>query len=64
MNLQQIEVVLTPDGKMTVHVRGVKGPTCDKLFKGLEDLVGRPDVDRKTEEYQQAPAVRNAVQRG
>ena len=61
MNLQQIEVTLTPDGKMTVHVKGVKGSGCDKLFKGLEDLVGRPNVDNETAEYRQSLSASKAV---
>ena len=61
MNLQEIEVTITTDGQMKIKIKGVKGTKCHDIIKGLDDLVGRPTVDRETEEYRQAPALSKAA---
>lgn len=38
--LEEIHVVVGPDGKVTVKVIGMKGDSCQKATKNLEALIG------------------------
>jgi hypothetical protein len=40
MELQEIEVVIGPDGKVQLQVRGVNGLKCLELTKELEEALG------------------------
>ena len=40
MNIEEIEVVITNDGKVEIHVRGVKGQSCLELTAPLEEVLG------------------------
>jgi hypothetical protein len=59
MEIQEIEVLLHPDGTVKVAVRGVKGQKCLALTEAVEALLGGQVVAReKTPEYdeqEQAP---------
>ena len=52
MRKQDIEIVISPDGKVSFTVKGVKGPDCLSETKFLEDALGGEVLDRqKTSEY-------------
>jgi hypothetical protein len=52
--LQEIEVVIKPDGKVEVIVRGVRGGTCRQLTREMERYLGGRVVERRhTDEYHQ-----------
>jgi hypothetical protein len=52
MRKQDIEIVISPDGKVSFTVKGVKGPDCLSETKFLEDALGGEVLDRqKTGEY-------------
>ncbi len=55
--LQEIEVIIKPDGKVEVLVRGVRGASCRELTRELERYLGGRVVQRRhTDEYrEQAP---------
>lgn len=40
MDVQEIEVTIGKDGKVQVHVRGVKGDACLEITKALEAALG------------------------
>lgn len=40
MNLEEVEVIVKPDGQVEIRVRGVKGETCLELTRPLEELLG------------------------
>ncbi|WP_322510160.1 DUF2997 domain-containing protein, partial [Anaerolinea sp.] len=40
MEIQEIEVVILPDGKVEVRVRGVKGQACLELTAEMEKALG------------------------
>ncbi len=44
--IQEIEVVVSPDGKVKVQVRGVKGPQCLALTEEVEKLLGGRVIER------------------
>ena len=53
--IQEIEVILKPDGTVKVEVRGVKGEKCLALTEDLEKLLGGVVVERiHTDEFSMA----------
>jgi len=40
MEVQEIEVLIDADGKVELHVRGVKGESCLELTRQLEESLG------------------------
>jgi hypothetical protein len=55
MELQEIDVIIDKDGQVRIEVRGVKGPSCLDLTKGLEAALGGQVEDRQmTPESQEA----------
>ncbi len=52
MNMQEIEVTIDSEGKVSVHVKGVKGKECLELTKPLEEALGYEIENRTyTSEY-------------
>ena len=52
MRKQDIEITISPDGKVSFTIKGVKGPDCLSETKFLEDALGGEVLDRqKTGEY-------------
>ena len=55
MEMQEIDVFIDKDGQVRIEVRGVKGPSCLDLTKGLEAALGGQVEDRQmTPESQEA----------
>jgi hypothetical protein len=53
--IQEIEVILKPDGTVKVEVRGVKGEKCLALTENIEKLLGGVVVERiHTDEFSMA----------
>jgi hypothetical protein len=53
--IQEIDVILKPDGTVKLDVRGVKGDKCLALTEDLEKLLGAEVVERiHTDELLQA----------
>ena len=48
MQITQIEVTVAPDGRVAIHVRGVKGTACRSLTSGLEQALGAGIQSRTT----------------
>lgn len=40
MELQEVEVIIQPDGRVRIQVRGVKGVACLDLTAALEQALG------------------------
>jgi len=54
--IQELEIAITPDGRLSVEVHGVKGPRCLELTEELEEALGGEIVERRhTFEYDQVP---------
>lgn len=47
MELQEIEVVIAPDGTVRVEVHGVNGPACLEVTKDLEAALGGQIITRE-----------------
>lgn len=54
MELQEIEVVIDPDGITRIEVCGVSGPSCLALTEDLEEALGGEVVSRKLSAEAQA----------
>jgi hypothetical protein len=54
--LEEVEVVIAPDGTVQVLVKGVKGPSCIDLTKEMERYLGGKVAHRRhTHEYDERP---------
>ena len=52
--LQEIEVLIRPDGQVQVRVRGVKGNCCRDLTQELERYLGGRVLQRRhTDEFEE-----------
>lgn len=52
MRKQDIEIVISPDGKVSFTIKGVKGPDCLSETKFLEQALGGGVLEQqKTGEY-------------
>ena len=47
MNIEEIEVEIGRDGRVILHVRGVKGNRCLDLTRALEQVLGGQVVSRE-----------------
>ncbi len=47
MNYQELEVVIHPDGKVEIRVRGVTGMGCLDLTRALEEALGGEILERE-----------------
>lgn len=51
MDEESLDVIIHPDGRVELHVKGVKGQACSHLTASLEEALGG-EVDREwTPEY-------------
>ncbi len=57
MKIEEIEVTIDAHGRVSVHVRGVKGKACLSLTEALEEALGGEIVQREmTAEVHETPA--------
>jgi hypothetical protein len=62
--IQEIEVIIRPDGQVELQVRGVRGGSCVDLTRELERyLGGRVSHRRHTDEYLQQPLREESTER-
>lgn len=50
---QEVEVVIAPDGKVSIRVRCVKGAECVELTRPIQEALGQVVEQRKTDEFYQ-----------
>lgn len=61
--MPEIDFTIDPTtGQLQVHVKGIRGPSCQDVAKLVADLVGKPAVDQKTSEYYLKSQVRPRIQ--
>lgn len=54
-------IVISSDGRVTIEVKGVAGPSCLELTKFLERSLGQVAERRFTSEYYQTNIVNNST---
>jgi hypothetical protein len=50
VSAEEIEITIDRAGKVTVHLKGVKGPRCEDYAKWLAEAVGRAERVTPTHE--------------
>lgn len=50
-NKHEIELFISDDGELKVHIKGMKGPGCLKVFDSLAKDLGIVENKRLTGEY-------------
>jgi hypothetical protein len=50
MTIEEIEIIIRPDGKVEYTIRGVKGSGCESISALLEQL-GTVETETRTGEY-------------
>jgi hypothetical protein len=48
---EEMEIEITPSGKIRIHLRGIKGKHCLEAAEALEKLLGRMEEKTLTSEY-------------
>ncbi len=60
--MPEIEFTLdSATGELTLHVKGVTGPSCDDVARLAKQLLGEPGQERNTAEYYQRIQVRPQI---
>ena len=49
--MQEIKIIISKSGQVTIDVEGIKGSGCKNLTKGLEKAFGTTVKDKKKAEY-------------
>lgn len=57
-----IEMIVSPQGEVTVTTKGYAGSGCVQASKALEQALGVPSSDQKTPEFYQNESVQQQVQ--
>ena len=55
MTMQELEITIDNEGRVLVHVTGVKGEDCLALTKNLETAVGDVQERSFTSDYYEQP---------
>ncbi|MFH1077631.1 MAG: DUF2997 domain-containing protein [Pseudomonadota bacterium] len=55
MEEHNLDIEISPTGKITVHIRGAKGAACMDYTKVLESIVGSINELQHTREYYEPP---------
>ncbi len=58
---QELEITISPEGKVTVHTHGLKGEACLKYAQLLVEILGREETLEKTSEYYETQQVESHV---
>ena len=51
MNAHDLEITIAKDGKVTLSVKGAKGPSCMDYARFLEGVIGRVESEERTAEF-------------
>jgi len=51
MEQHNIEITISPDGEVMVHVKGAKGKACMEYAKWLTQVVGKVKDQKMTSEF-------------
>ncbi|MGQ9675536.1 MAG: DUF2997 domain-containing protein [Chloroflexota bacterium] len=55
MAMQEMEIIIDKEGKVTVTTKGIKGPRCLEVSKALEEALGTIEDRGFTSEYYEQP---------
>lgn len=55
MDMQEMEIIIDKEGKVTVTTKGIKGPQCLEVSEALEEVLGTVEDRSFTSEYYEQP---------
>lgn len=55
MEMQELEIIIGPEGKVSLNVKGIKGKKCEELTRPLEEALGEVETRTHTKEYYDQP---------
>ena len=53
---EEIEISISPEGKVTVRTIGIKGPKCVEAAEAVAKIIGQIESRELTSEYYEAEA--------
>lgn len=56
MPMEELEIMIDPEGNVSVRVKGVKGERCEDATREMEDAPGDLEERKHTDEYYQRDA--------
>ncbi len=62
--MKSIEIIIAPDGGISIDAVGFKGADCDQATKFLEQALGVTAVKRRKPEYHQSTRRQNQQKLG
>lgn len=58
METHELDIEIAADGTVRMHVRGAKGPACEKYAEWLTGLLaGQSEIERTEEYYEQSTGI-------
>ncbi len=60
-NSHEIELFISDDGELKVHIKGLKGPVCLKTLNSLAKDIGEVKNTELTGEYYEKPLTENNI---
>lgn len=52
MEMHEFDIVLNPNGTVSIHVEGTKGPACEKYVEMFQEILqSELEVERTSEYY-------------
>ena len=57
MRMEELEITISPEGKVSILVKGVKGRGCIDITKPFEDALGEVENRTFSSEYYQTESV-------
>ncbi|MBN1257187.1 MAG: DUF2997 domain-containing protein [Planctomycetes bacterium] len=55
MEKHELDITISPNGEVKVHIKGVKGPACLEYAKIFEKILGEASDVEHTHEYYEPP---------
>jgi hypothetical protein len=52
--MEEIEIEIGPEGKVTLRTKGIKGPRCLEVAEAFAQIVGREQSRELTSEYHES----------
>lgn len=56
---QEIELIISEDGEVKIHIKGIKGPGCLKILDSLSKDIGTIKEKQLTSEYYESAENKN-----
>ena len=54
--MKKIEIIVTPEGKISLHTKGFVGPACQDASRFVEQALGKRTGQRLTAAFHQSQA--------